>query len=98
MSDIEKHKLQGDIKDLPLDSLVKSEWNPNVMNSKEFDMLTMELDDNGVLDPIQVIPLDDGRYKIIGGHHRVDAAAVLGWPTMPCLVITKAKERRALIR
>lgn len=87
MSELEKHKLQGEIRDIDLEKLLRSDWNPNVMSAKEFDRLTEELAESGVRDPIQVIPLGDDNYRILGGHHRVEAAKVLGWPTFPCLII-----------
>jgi hypothetical protein len=30
----------------------------------------------------------DARFRIVGGHHRFDAAAYLGFETVPCTIIT----------
>lgn len=87
----EKHKLQGEVRDIELGNLIKSDWNPNEMSAKEFDRLAQELQESGVVDPIQVFPIEgSSQYQIIGGHHRVDAAKVLGWPTFPCVVLDGA--------
>lgn len=90
MSD-DKSKLQGTLADVEIEKLIGAEWNPNEMNEKEFDRLTHELTDTGVLDPIQVVDRGDGLYDILGGHHRVAAAKVLGWATFPCVIIPQEK-------
>lgn len=87
----DKSKLQGRVADVKIEDMVGAEWNPNVMNEKEFDRLTHELSDTGVLDPIQVVDRGDGKYDILGGHHRVAAAKVLGWETFPCVIIPQEK-------
>lgn len=41
---------------------------------------------NGVLQPLLVRRKQDGRYEIIAGHSRRDAAATLSYQTVPCIV------------
>lgn len=84
---IEKHELQGQITSIELEKLVKSDWNPNVMNAKQFDRLCRELQETGFVEPLQVFPLEDGTFQLIGGHHRLEAAKVLGYPSVPCIVL-----------
>lgn len=90
-----KNKLQGELRDIPIDLLVGMDLNPNVMSDAEFNRLTKELEITGFIDPIQVVPLEDGRYRIIGGHQRTDAARVLGYKTVPCVVLTDEKFKDA---
>jgi hypothetical protein len=87
LKEVEKHELQGQIINVELEQLVKSEWNPNVMTAKQFDRLCRELQENGFVEPLQVFPLATGGYQLIGGHHRFEAAKVLGYPTVPCIVL-----------
>lgn len=87
----EKTVLQGVVRDLPLDLLDVAEWNPQMMDDKEFNRLVDELRDTGQIDPIQVVPLDNGRYRIIGGHQRTMAAKVLGWDQISCVVLSDKK-------
>jgi hypothetical protein len=79
-------------KDLAIGLLVKNEANPNKMRPREFDLLCDNIEKTGLTDPILVRPLAKGKkepqlYRIVGGHHRYDAAAFLGFENVPCTVI-----------
>lgn len=63
------------------------EGNPQQMSGGKFAKLVESIRELGVVEPAFVSgPYPDGRYKIIGGHHRVDAVKVLGWLEVPCVV------------
>lgn len=89
--------LKGELKNLPVSSLSPCGWNPNEMNADTFNRLCKELDETdggvGMIDPIQVIPMAPDEthaepwFQIIGGEHRWRAASVLGWETIPCVVL-----------
>jgi hypothetical protein len=83
--------LAGEFMDLDIEVLDASDWNPNQMDDKQFDRLVREIDESGMIDPIQVVPTDDGRYRIIGGHHRTNACKLLGYETIPCIVLSGDK-------
>jgi ParB/RepB/Spo0J family partition protein len=86
MSAIEKTK-SIERRDIKMSLLVKNDQNPNKMGKREFDMLVQNIQDTGITDPILVRPLEDGRYRIVGGHHRFDAAEYLDFEEVPCTVI-----------
>jgi hypothetical protein len=90
-------------KDLPVELLIPNADNPNRMRAREFDLLCDNFEKTGITDPILVRPLDDGRYRIVGGHHRFDAANFLGFAEVPCTIITdpdfdEEAERFQLVR
>lgn len=62
--------------------------NPNSMSDQEFNLLYDNIERMGVTDPILVRPTADGRYRIVGGHHRVEVAKLVGLDELPCTVIT----------
>ena len=62
-------------------------WNPNTMDQDDFNRLVREIDEVGFIAPVQVIPVEDGRYRIIGGEHRVAAAVDLHLETIPAMVL-----------
>lgn len=74
-------------KNLPMNLLLKSEYNPNEMTDQAFNLLVSNMEKTGITDPLLVRPLSDGRYKIIGGHHRYDGAELLGFEEVPCTII-----------
>lgn len=86
MSAIEKTKSLGR-EELPVDKLVANDQNPNEMSEAEFNMLADNIEKMGITDAILVRPLPDGRYRIVGGHHRWEVAKILGFETVPCTVI-----------
>lgn len=61
--------------------------NPNEMTDQEFNMLCDNIEKMGLTDAILVRPLDNGRYRIVGGHHRWEVAKLLGFTTVPCTIV-----------
>ncbi len=81
MTDTEGHMdsmeiVQVPIKDLEIDLPVSD---ANVAQKKA------SLEGVGMVQPVTVW-FHDGRYRIIDGFHRVVAAGLLGWKTVPCVV------------
>lgn len=79
-----------DVRMIPLDEIVPNPWNPNEMEDETFNRLTDELQSVGMIDPIQVVPTDEG-FRILGGEHRYHAAKVIGWKKLPCVVLSDTK-------
>ena len=72
---------------LPVDSLIANKLNPNTMNDGEFNLLYDNMEKIGFVDPVFVRAQEDGQYTIIGGHHRLEVAKLLGYEEVPCTVI-----------
>lgn len=76
------------IETIGLDLVDDYEGNPNEMDSKTFSALVDEIAESGWLVPIQVAgPYEDGRYRMIGGHHRKKAAIILGYEEVPAVIV-----------
>jgi hypothetical protein len=73
---------------IDVDDMEPVGWNPNEMNSEEFDMLVENIKEVGFIDYPQVVPMVDGSYRIIGGAHRWQAAKVLGLKKIPCVLLS----------
>lgn len=73
---------------IPVSLLVKNSENPNKMGDAAFNMLCDNIEKTGITDPILVRPISNGLFRVIGGHHRVDAAKCLDFEEVPCTVIT----------
>jgi ParB family chromosome partitioning protein len=80
-----------DFKFLPIDDVEPNSWNPNSMTQEELDRLSQEIDEVGFIDPIEVVLLDTGKYRILGGEHRHVAAKELGFDHIPCMVLKGAR-------
>lgn len=72
---------------IPPDDLENNAWNPNHMEQAEFDWLCQEIEDVGFIDPIEVVPLDTGKFRIIGGEHRAAAGRELKMEKIPAMVL-----------
>jgi ParB family chromosome partitioning protein len=75
---------------IPLDKMV---LNPEIVARTKIDeeylaLLMKSLKEDGQLHPITVRPLPDGRYELIDGLHRVEAAKRLGWKDIEANVIS----------
>jgi uncharacterized ParB-like nuclease family protein len=79
------------IQDVDIDLIVPNPWNPNEQDDTAFNRLVEELKTVGFIDPIQVVPMEDGKYRIIGGEHRYHAGRLLGYKTLPCVLLSDAK-------
>lgn len=85
---MKKKTAKVSIEDLDPALLDNNPWNPNVMDQDDFNRLIKEIDEVGFIAPVQVIPIKDGRYRIIGGEHRVAAAVDLQLKTIPAMVLS----------
>lgn len=82
-----RHKLDW----VPVDDIIPNEWNANEQDDKTFDALVDDVADTGFIETITVVPLDTGKYRIIGGEHRWRAAKATGEEELPCLILQGAK-------
>ena len=57
------------------------------------DQLTRSIQESGIVQPILIRPVANGRYQIIAGERRFRAAEKLGLPTIPAVVRTVADDR-----
>lgn len=76
---------------LSIDELVPNSWNPQTQADDVFLRLVDEITEVGFIDPCEVVPLDDGTYRIIGGQHRWEAAKKAGLDEIPCVVLQGKK-------
>lgn len=74
--------------DIPIDLLDPNPNNPNEMDDATFNLLANNVEETGITDPLLVRPLPNGRYRIVGGHHRLEVAKVYGFEKVPCTIIT----------
>lgn len=58
------------------------------MNEDELDWLTQNIAQNGVMEPIHVMPAQEGRYTIIVGHRRTEASRRAGKLEIPAIIET----------
>lgn len=88
---------------IPLDKLVLTDWNTNVMEPEEFAALCQEIKTGGFDEPCQVVPLrgkNEGKYLVLGGEHRYKATLSSGKKEIPCVVkehLSDAEEKELML-
>jgi hypothetical protein len=73
-------------KRIPLDLIDPTPDNPNEMSEAEFNMLADNIETVGLVDPLFVRELPNGRYRLIGGNHRCEVLKVLGFDEAECTI------------
>lgn len=79
------------LKYLKIDLIEPNDWNPQTQDEITFQRLCDEIRDVGFVDPLEVVPLDTGTYRIVGGEHRWQAAKVVGLDELPCVILSDEK-------
>lgn len=86
MAKKQKHK-HGEIKQIPISEIEANPWNPNEFGAEVFEMLSENISEVDFLDPILVVPLPGGGYRIIDGEHRFEAMRMRDAEMIPCVVV-----------
>ena len=84
---------------IPVEKLYPFEGHPyKVLDNEEMEMLTESVQNEGVLSPLIVRPLEgtDG-YEVISGHRRLHAAEGAGLSKVPALVYEISREEAAIM-
>lgn len=85
---------------IPLDRLVKADWNYKLDDPVIAEKLAANIKRNGQIENILVRLLDTGFYEIVNGNHRYDAMVMLEMPEAMCFnlgTISDAQARRIAV-
>ncbi len=76
-----------EIVDLPMNSIIAAQWNPNEMDWDMLSHLRRSIQRFELLVPLVVRKVGDNRYETIGGAQRLSILRELGMTTAPCVVV-----------
>ena len=86
-ADGEEAQADGLLRRLPVDLVGRGRWQPRLdIDAGALEELAASIRAQGVVQPIVVRALDDGRYEIIAGERRWRAAQLAGLTEIPALV------------
>lgn len=77
-------KLFGNFKLIPIELLVKADWNYKVEDAAKSEKLRANIKRNGQAENILVRLLESGFYEIVNGNHRLDEFLELGYTKVMC--------------
>jgi ParB family chromosome partitioning protein len=83
----EQSHLNRGVRVLPVDRIEPNPQNPRLaFNAETLEELASSIREHGVLQPVLVRPLDDGRFQLIAGERRWRASKLAAQATIPALV------------
>lgn len=81
---------------IPVGNIVPNPHQPRVrFDEGKLRELSESIREHGVLQPIAVTPLPDGKYELIAGERRLQASKLAGIPDIP-VIVRDADERQKL--
>ncbi len=92
-----KNKANCQIQLLSHEIILPNPHQPRVrFDYNELEGLAVSVRTNGMLQPINVRKLSDGKYELISGERRLRAARMVGMNKIPCVVMDVSDEQSAL--
>ena len=82
-------------RDVPTDLIRPNPTQPRrAFDEEALERLAETISEAGILQPLVVRPLDDGRYELIAGERRWRAAQIAGLETVPAILRTEEETKR----
>ncbi|MHB8443377.1 MAG: ParB/RepB/Spo0J family partition protein [Patescibacteria group bacterium] len=73
-------------KEVSLTLIIPNPYQPRREPSKELDELIASIKENGILSPLLVTKAEEGKYQLIAGERRLNAAKKLGLLKVPIII------------
>ncbi len=81
------HGMSENLKELSVIAIKPNRFQPrSVFNEDKINELAATLAQHGIIQPIVVREVGDGKFEIIAGERRWRAALKLGWSTIPAII------------
>lgn len=75
------------ISEIPTDDIIPNRFQPRtIFDDEKIEELSRTIHIHGIIQPIVVRALEDGRFEIIAGERRWRAMKKLGWDTVPAII------------
>lgn len=97
MNTLTKCKSGGQILLIPIDEIVANSTQPRkFFDIEELEGLADSIKQNGIIQPINVRPREDGKYEVIAGERRLRASRIVGLTRVPCILMEANDEKSAV--
>ncbi len=87
---IDNHQMEevrNEVHELPIHSISPNRFQPrSIFVDEKINELAQTIETHGIIQPIVVRELQEGRYEIIAGERRFRAVSKLGWATIPAII------------
>ncbi len=93
----EKTKRCGEIVEIPVNSICPNPHQPRkTFDWDNLEELAQSIYQNGLLQPITVRELGDGKFELIAGERRLRASKMAGLAAIPSIVVSVSDEKSAV--
>lgn len=88
--EVQRRAREGELRHVPVGQLARSPFQPRrvVEHDDAFGALVESVQSYGILHPVVVRTLTDGRFELLAGERRLEAAKACGHETIPARVVT----------
>ena len=87
-----------ELQNIDIDLIVANKSQPRTyFDSESIEELAQSIQENGLIQPIIVRPIDDGKYEIVAGERRMRACQKIMMTSVPCIVEEYDNERLAQV-
>ncbi|MBQ8228767.1 MAG: ParB/RepB/Spo0J family partition protein [Clostridia bacterium] len=94
----EKLKRCGEVVEIPVNSIRPNPHQPRkTFEWGDLEELAQSIYQNGLLQPITVRELGDGKFELIAGERRLRASKMAGLSAIPSIVVTVSEEKSAVL-
>ena len=73
-------------KEVFIENIVPNPYQPRIDPKKDIEELSLSIKEHGVLSPLIVSKLEDGKYQLIAGERRLNAARIIKLEKVPVIV------------
>jgi len=89
---------QNSYRQISLEQLVPFKDHPfELYEGQRFEDMVKSVQTNGIIAPIIVRPIDDGKFEILSGHNRVEAAKAAELETVPAIIREGLTDQEAML-
>lgn len=82
-------KEENKVRQLPIDKIKPNKMQPRVEFIEEkLESLAQSIKENGILQPLTVRRVAQSEFELISGERRLRASKLLGFTTVPCIVLS----------
>lgn len=82
---IDSNTLEG-YKEVDITEIVANPYQPRLDPRKKIEKLAKSISEFGIISPLIVIKLEDGKYQLIAGERRLNAAIMAGLQKVPIII------------
>ncbi|MDF1516029.1 MAG: mechanosensitive ion channel [Anaerolineae bacterium] len=92
----EEAETQKTTTDIPLSQIImtSAEEKQFLSDAQEIAELSNRIKEEGLIQPVVLAKTDQGTYRIIAGHMRVEACKRLGWRSLPAIIKADNREHK----